>query len=233
MKRQSWYPSRIADQIPWHENFRTKLPTYTVTLGLEQARVDAAVAGSRYTVYVLSEWLAAARAFGPAATEAVDELLSGTGTDPITLPEFNAPVLPTGVVPVAPGVLERTFDLVVEIKNADAYTDTIGADLGVLGSVDSVQHATPELKLELLAGSVNQHVRLVFKKFGHLGVTMDSRRGNGGWEFLGIDTESPYVDERPLLVAGTPEIREYRARFWDKGTPNGDWTDVAKITVSP
>ena len=41
------------------------------------------------------------------------------------------------------------------------------------------------------------------------------------------------MDERPLLAAGTPEVREYRMRFWDKGTPNGDWTDVVKVTVSP
>ena len=47
-----------------------------------------------------------------------------------------------------------------------------------------------------------------------------------------IDTETLYVDERPLLVAGTPEVREYRLRFWDKGTPNGDWTPVDKTTVA-
>ena len=34
-----------------------------------------------------------------------------------------------------------------------------------------------------------------------------------------IDTESPYEDERPLLVAGTPEVREYRMRLRDKDTP--------------
>jgi len=28
------------------------------------------------------------------------------------------------------------------------------------------------------------------------------------------------MDERPLLVAGTPEVREYRMRFWDKGISN-------------
>ena len=35
------------------------------------------------------------------------------------------------------------------------------------------------------------------------------------------------------LAAGQPEVREYRMRFWDKGTPNGDWTDIVRITVSP
>ena len=38
---------------------------------------------------------------------------------------------------------------------------------------------------------------------------------------------------RDVLVAGTPEVREYRMRFWDNVTPNGDWTDVVKVTVSP
>jgi len=28
-------------------------------------------------------------------------------------------------------------------------------------------------------------------------------------------------------------VRESRVRFWDKGTPNGDWTDVAKVTREP
>jgi len=44
---------------------------------------------------------------------------------------------------------------------------------------------------------------------GGLGVTLEKFFG-------GIE------DERPLLAAGTPEVREYRMRLWDKGTPNGD-----------
>ena len=32
----------------------------------------------------------------------------------------------------------------------------------------------------------------------------ESRRGAGVWEFLAIDTESPYMDERQLLGAGHP-----------------------------
>ena len=76
-------------------------------------------------------------------------------------------------------------------------------------------------------------MRLTFFKYSHMGVHIESRRGNGLWEFLSVDTETPYLDERPLLGAGQPEVREYRMRFWDKGTPNGDWTDVSSVTVSP
>jgi hypothetical protein len=59
-----------------------------------------------------------------------------------------------------------------------------------------------------------------------------SRRGTGDWELLHISAESPYLDERALLVAGQPEIREYKMRFWDAGSENGEWSDVASVTVS-
>ena len=58
-----------------------------------------------------------------------------------------------------------------------------------------------------------------------------SRCGTGPWEMLAIDLESPYFDERPLLVAGQPEVREYRMRWYDKDGPNGDWSPVQKVTV--
>ena len=76
-------------------------------------------------------------------------------------------------------------------------------------------------------------VRIDFTKFTHQGVYIESRRGGGPWGMIGIDTEKPYLDERPLAVAGQPEVREYRLRYWDKGTPNGDWSPVASITVAP
>lgn len=50
---------------------------------------------------------------------------------------------------------------------------------------------------------------------------------------VGIDTDNPYLDERPLLVAGGPKVREYRLRWWGKGTPNGEWTGIGKVTVAP
>ncbi|MFN0075974.1 MAG: hypothetical protein ACKVY0_05825 [Prosthecobacter sp.] len=95
------------------------------------------------------------------------------------------------------------------------------------------KETVPKFLTETLQGTGCQCVKLTFYKDNHMGVYIEGRRGTGAWEFLAIDTESPYIDQRPLLAAGTPEVREYRMRFWDKGTPNGDWTDVVKVTVSP
>jgi hypothetical protein len=237
MKHQRWFPTRIAEQIVWLENFRTKLATYATTLGLPSAKVTAVIASARFLIYVLSEWLAAVRTFGPATTQAVDNLMRGSGSTAVTLPSFTAPPLPDGVDPVPPGALNLIFDLVAELKEADAYTEAIGIDLGVVGAVAaSAQgdtHTAPQIRMEIINGPNGQAVKFTFTKRGHQGIYLEGRRGNGGWEFLAIDTESPYVDERPLAQAGVPEVREYRGRFWDKGTPNGDWTDVLRTTVAP
>ena len=107
------------------------------------ATVDAAVASARYTIYVLSQWLSGVRAFGPASTQAVDQLLGGTSAGAMVLPVFAAPALPAGVAAVPAGTLTRLFDLIAEIKENNAYTEAIGLDLGIVGSPDTASHPAP------------------------------------------------------------------------------------------
>ncbi|HEY6168836.1 MAG TPA: hypothetical protein VI454_12405, partial [Verrucomicrobiae bacterium] len=113
------------------------------------------------------------------------------------------------------------------------YTDDIGMLLGIVGGADTTDNPVPTFSLKVEQGSGCQCVKVSFKKFGRMGVAIYSRRAGGEWVFLAIDTDSPYLDERALAVAGQPEVREYRMRYWDKGVESGDWTDVARVTVSP
>lgn len=232
MKRQTYYPSRIGDQVNWLDNFSQKLPTYGTTLGVTAGDVTAAVNDAKWCHYVLGSWLSAVRAFAPSATDAVDDVLTGEGSENIVLPTFVAPALPAGVTAAPPGALNRLFALIAQMKASNSYTEAIGTDLGIVGA-EQASKATPKFSAELEQGSGCQCVRMRFAKYGHMGVYIESRRGGGAWEFLAIDTESPYEDDRALLTAGQPEVREYRMRFWDKGTPNGEWTDVVSVTVSP
>jgi hypothetical protein len=233
MKRQNYYPSRIGDQVNWLANFALKLPIHGPTLDVAAGDVTAGVNDAKWCHYVLSEWLSGVRAFAPSTTDAVDDVLTGEGPDAIVLPTFVPPALPAGVTAAPPGALNRLFNLSAKMKLASGYTTTIGTDLGILGSEES-EKSHPRFVTSVEQGAGCQCVRLVFYKYGHIGVYIESRRGaSPDWAQLAIDTESPYLDERPLLVAGQPEVREYRMRFWDKGTPNGDWTDVARVTVSP
>lgn len=232
MKRQDYYPSRIGDQVNWLDNYSVKLPTHGPTVEVAAGDITDSVNDAKYAKYVLGSWLSAVRAFSPSTTDAVDDVLTGEGTSAIVLPTFVAPALPTGVTAALPGALTRIFALIAKMKLNGNYTEAIGTDLGIVGS-EAAEKATPKFSATLEQGSGCECVKLTFAKYGHMGVYIESRRGTGAWEFLAIDTESPYMDERPLLTAGQPEVREYRMRFWDKGTPNGEWTDVAKVTVSP
>ena len=238
-KSQNYFPSRMAEQPEWLGNFATKLPNYETPLGLPPAYVDACVASANFLIYVLGTWLTQVRDFGPAATTATDLLISGSGPDPVVLPVFTAPALPTGVAAVPPGALNRIFDMVQLVKSSPGYTDTIGQDLGIIASGNATpttmvaDHMVPEVKFDTVRGAASEAVKIRFKKQGHGGVYIECKRGTSDWRFLAIDSESPYLDDRPLLTAATPEVRQYRLRYWDKGTPNGDWTEVATITVGP
>jgi hypothetical protein len=232
MKRQTYYPSRLAQQVEWLENYRLKLGNYTAELPLDPAVVTSSVADARWLIYVINSWLNSVRAFAPACTEAVEDTLTGTGTDPFILPVFIPPVLPAGVAPVPAGALSRIFAQVQIIKNLAGYSDAIGDDLRIVGAEDASDHPVPKLFLSLEQGDDGPFVRIRFFKYTHMGVVVESRRGASAWEFLAIDTESPYDDLRSVLAPGQPEVREYRLRYWDKGTANGPWTDVGKIIVA-
>ncbi len=237
MKRQDYFPSRLGDQPEWLENFATKIPGYAPALGLVAGTVTAGVADARWCAFVIGIWRTQAQEFGRTISGAVEEALSGTGTSAQVLPTYTAATLPAGVVAVNPGALERLFRFVRDIKNSPTFTDPIGHDLGVLGSEAPAPPPgggnPPRIKLFVEQGITNEIVRMTFFKDGHQGLYIESRRGTGDWEFLAIDTDSPYLDQRSLLVAGQPEVRDYRARFWDRGEPNGDWCDIAKIAVGP
>ena len=229
MKRTNYYPSRIGDQVNWLGDYAVKLPIHGPTLGAIAADITASANDAKYGNYVLGTWLSAVRNFSPSTTDAVDDVLTGAGTVAMVLPTFTAPALPAGVTAVLPGTLNRIFALIAKMKLSSAMTEAIATDLGIVGS-EATEMAVPKFITEMLQGAGCQCVKHTFYKYNHMGVYIEGRRGTGAWEFLAIDTENPNIDERPLLVTG---VREYRMHFWDKGTPNGDWTDVVKVAVSP
>ena len=66
------------------------------------------------------------------------------------------------------------------------------------------------------------------------GVNIYCRRdGDPAPVFLACDTTSPYVDNLPLLVAGKPEVREYRAIYVVSDAEIGSPSDEAVITATP
>jgi len=77
-------------------------------------------------------------------------------------------------------------------------------------------------------------VRLTFAMLGHDQLEIQSKRGaEADFSLLAYDTNSPYLDARAPLVAGQPEVRQYRARWRDDDQPFGDWSDIVQVTARP
>jgi hypothetical protein len=233
MKRQPYFPRQIGLRPEWFNNYAVQLPIANAILQLPAPGVTASVNDARYGEYSCGAWLTGTREFGPAATSAIEDLLNGTGGDPFVLPPFTVPALPAGVTAVPPGLLTRIFAFVQTIKAAANYTEAIGLQLGIVGQEDAAENPLPTFTLKEERDDGCQCVKIIFKKYGRQGVVIFSRRGGGAWEMLAIDLSSPYLDERPLLAAGQPEVREYKLQFYDDAAPTGDFTPVQSVTVTP
>lgn len=233
MKRQPFFPRLNAQRPEWFDNYATQLPLANSILALPALDVTATVADGRFCQHACGSWLTAVREFGPAATAAIEQLFDEPGVDPFVLPLFTPPALPAGVTAVPPGAIQRIFAYVQTIKASPKYTEAIGLQLGIVGAEDAEEHPVPEFTLKVERGEGCECVKVMFKKFGRDGVVVWSRRGGGAWEKLGIDLNSPYLDERELLDPTQPEVREYKLQYYDDDAPAGDFTAVQSEKVGP
>lgn len=236
MKRQLYYPARAGEQLLWLKNFRDKLLQHAATLSLTSQTLDSALADLAWLIFFKSEIIGRVRRHALACSQVERDLMSGKGTNVVTVPPFEMPPPPAGVPPVKPGALDRIFKLVATIKHTRGYTVEMGHDLGIVGNHHRLADpAAPAFKLTLVRGATSEGVRGKFSRFGHTAVWVETRRGGGDFETLGhgVFPGTVFEDFRPLLDPTLPEIREYRLRFWDKGEPNGEWTPVATVAVSP
>lgn len=233
MRRQLYYPIRIADQITWLENFRNKLAGYATALGLTSDQVTAAVGDARWLIYVIQSWLGAARAWSLACTDAATLAQSGDGTALMALPVFTPPTLPTGVVAVNTGALDRIFALVQVIKDSGGCTDSISSDLRIVGAEQTGPDFTtlaPDFKLSRVGNTVN-----IGWGWGGYSAYLDMielqvDRGTGqGWVPLAFDTTPGYVDTCPMPTS--PVKWKYRGIFRLNDQQVGQWSDDKSITV--
>ena len=114
---------------------------------------------------------------------------------------------------------------------ADAMTPAIATDLQILGTTTTFDPNT--FKPELSGSVVGGGVEVRFKKGQTGGVNISTRlRGQIAWTFLARDTSSPYLDNRPLGIPGTPEVREYIAYGVVDDQQIGLQSDIVSVTFA-
>lgn len=159
-------------------------------------------------------------------------------TGPIGRPVVALPPSPaTGPAPtvVPPGIIPRLRNLVQRIQLSPGYAEIIGLDLGITGPEGGPSAPDSAARPTLKARSTGPDlVQVDFSKEKFDGVVIESRRdGEDGWQSLGVDNYSPYLDDRPPLAAGKPEKREYRARYILRDQATGEWSDIVTATFVP
>src|ERR1035438_7114649 len=104
--------------------------------------------------------------------------------------------------------------LAQRIKKSTAYTEVVGQQLNIIGAEDSTDmtQESPTLFASVKPGGV---VEIDFNKMDAEGVHIYGLRdGETVFSYLASETHAAYVDNRPLLAAGKPETRQYKAVFF-------------------
>ena len=88
MKRNTYYPQAISDQIIWLTNFANKLPALAVTLGLTPAQAPPSWRIACGSSMCCRKWFPAAHKFSTGATQAAAEVQFGDGSALMVLPRL-------------------------------------------------------------------------------------------------------------------------------------------------
>jgi hypothetical protein len=223
-----WYPDTQAALITWHNNFSTQAATNGTTLGLSAGEVTQ-IAADADNVLIMLDGVEAANTYREALT-AFKALLFNAPADTPTEPVPTAPTtLDFGESTPALGIEARTREYARKIKASSAYTPDDGELYGIIAA-EPAPPGTPTVLAEALTAS---QVRLKIGKEGYSVLAVDSRRGGGAWEQIGVSQTDVCIDTRAPLVAGAPEVREFRVQGMVENARVGANSEVSTVSTIP
>lgn len=241
MKRQDYFPVRIGDQVIWLRNLRHKLlgapaagpqPAivgHVVTLSLDATKAAAIGLDIDNAVYALETYRGAFQTATDAISQRIDHALYSEGlSGSISWLGFTPPAAPAAV---PYGVMRRIFAYISDVvKKAPGYESSIGADLGIEGSIkpEPVEAETePEFSLRLTTA---HKVEVVWTKGIFDGVKLEFDLGPGGTK-ADVDLRPNYTLNW-LPPAGTAVAVKVRLRYIYKGEDFGNWSAWQTIMLA-
>jgi hypothetical protein len=212
------------------QTFKNGIANYVTVLGLTTQQLATQAADANYFDYTLKCMNLMSN--GSLQWTGWKNLTRGGGTPPASGAPV-APVFPTAVPAVAPGIEVRFRALVQLIKANPNYNETIGLALGIEGA----QQVGPDLTTiqpaidAIISGN---HVNV---KWGWGGYTafldiceLQVDRGDGkGFGLLAFDTTPGYTDTQSFPT--TPAIWTYRAIYRVGDAQVGVWSNPVSVTV--
>jgi hypothetical protein len=227
-----WYPTNLPAQAIWWANFATQFAAVAASLGFLPADV-ASVQDDNSVVQFLAQTREAAEAYLKAIRQYINDIRELAIGEPT--PAF--PADPSFTLPnvVATGINQRLIELVERVLAAPAYTDEIGALLGILPSATG-NVVESELKPGI---SVSQSISdfkfsVNLTRLGQPQYKIQIQRsGESAWTDAAFATSNPCVVTITPTTPGQPERIMVRAILMNHNEPIGVPSDIVAVTVNP
>lgn len=228
MKKNFYLPRAEEERVPWFNNFAVKLPLYANKYSITpEELMDMQQSAPFYAA--LNDAINQHRNFQSAMFKYRDDVRDGTkngGTlQPLTMPMINLPM------PVAPGIFVRVKAIVNRIKANINYSEADGNDLGIEGTITTVDTTTtkPVIKVRIGDGG---HPEILWTKQNFEAIEIYKQEADGTWKLLAIDLQPNYTDLSALPEVGKSAVWSYRAIYRLKDKQVGQWSDVVSVTVT-
>lgn len=227
-----WFPSGLAERVAWFNQFAAQFALVAASLGFNPAAIAAVNADNAIMQFLLTADLAV-KAFEEAVAKYRKAITEGDIGDPTPIfPTAPVLVFPTAV---ATGIFERLDKLVTKIKAADNYTETIGAELGILPSQGedlSPSERKPTLKLEALFTGYKFNAT-VGNRDGLAFQIQICRANTEVWTNEAFGSKNPLEVEITPTTPGEPERIQVRAVLLENNKPVGQPSDMQYLTLNP
>lgn len=203
-KPMDMIPRKRAERRAWYANISANIVAEAVKMGVAPADGTAAKA-------LVDEIIAKMD-----GTDAAESALAGARNQERTTEKTNQGTLRAYIrnwktLPQYPG---SGSEGVLRLKGEEEEFDA--------------ENYKPVITVEIVGGQIT----IGFLKKGVDALAIYCRpRGTTQWTRIGIDTESPFLDSKPVAAPGTPEVREYMARGMLGDVEIGLDSDIVPLAV--
>lgn len=229
MANAKYIPSSDNDKVVWLNNFSIKLGTYAANVGVTAAEVTAIQKDASMFSYIINlqevykQTLQNITGYKSLLKHAIGQQHLST-----SIPAL--PALTTAPASVPEGVFDRVTRLATRIKASINYTDSMGADLGIVSPSTTFDPSTmqPDLKIKLDAG--RPHLKWTKGEADALDLYADRNDGTG-FNLVGRLMRNEFIDVAPLDATKVVDEWHYKGIFVIADVAVGLYSPIISITV--
>lgn len=226
----SVYPRKTLDKIDWLKSFKNHYALIYTNFNFSSDSVTKVEKACETIIYSI-QLADRAKKYSKACTAFRDTILKKKSRLAQTVPQLNEIAPPAELFTA--DALMYIEEVIRLIKAQSNYTTATGELLGIEKPKTAATLADAQPKAKLLA-LINSVIRINWKKGKAQGVLVESKRGTEeNFTELGRDQYSPFIDARPPLEHGKPELRFYRLTYLDHDKTVGLTSDIYSVTTNP